>query len=286
MPGKTRSRHGSRRSTANALGRRLVPGGDDRRVVADGRGRVQELVPHRRARLVVEVPAPPALGDARVVAVGPVAARDVGAVLQVRRAWSVSARSRSSRRARCRPTPTAGAGSATGAGPDDRRWRRSTTRSGGPCRRTRARRPRARTWRENVHSGRVRGGVAARLERSADGRRVLVVGAGTRPSDDPDAPIGNGRAISVLRAAEGAAVACADLDRDAATETARLVGAEAGRGGGHRRRRHRRGRLRADGRRGDVRRSAGSTGSCATSASASAAVSRARRSTSGTRCTR
>jgi NAD(P)-dependent dehydrogenase (short-subunit alcohol dehydrogenase family) len=59
-----------------------------------------------------------------------------------------------------------------------------------------------------------------------DGRRVLVVGAGTRASDDPDAPIGNGRAISVLAAREGAAVACADIDVDAAAETARLVDAE------------------------------------------------------------
>jgi NAD(P)-dependent dehydrogenase (short-subunit alcohol dehydrogenase family) len=59
-----------------------------------------------------------------------------------------------------------------------------------------------------------------------EGRRILVVGAGTRRSEDPDAPIGNGRAISVLAAREGAAVACADVDRDAAAETARLVGAE------------------------------------------------------------
>ena len=44
------------------------------------------------------------------------------------------------------------------------------------------------------------------------GRRVLVVGAGTRPSPEPDPPIGNGRAISVLAAREGAAVACADRD--------------------------------------------------------------------------
>jgi len=61
------------------------------------------------------------------------------------------------------------------------------------------------------------------------GRRILVVGAGTRPSDDRDAPIGNGRAISVLAAREGAAVACADVDGDAAAETARLVAAEGGR---------------------------------------------------------
>jgi NAD(P)-dependent dehydrogenase (short-subunit alcohol dehydrogenase family) len=40
--------------------------------------------------------------------------------------------------------------------------------------------------------------------------------------------MGNGRAIAVLAAREGAAVACADLDRDAAEETARLVEAEGG----------------------------------------------------------
>jgi NAD(P)-dependent dehydrogenase (short-subunit alcohol dehydrogenase family) len=55
------------------------------------------------------------------------------------------------------------------------------------------------------------------------GRRIVVVGAGTRRSEDPDAPIGNGRAISVLAAREGATVACVDRDRDAAHETARLV---------------------------------------------------------------
>ena len=61
--------------------------------------------------------------------------------------------------------------------------------------------------------------MTARLE----GRRVLVVGAGTRPDPDEDAPVGNGRAIAVLAAREGAAVACADIDSDAAAETARLV---------------------------------------------------------------
>ena len=58
------------------------------------------------------------------------------------------------------------------------------------------------------------------------GRRILVVGAGTRPCPDPDPPMGNGRAISVLAAREGAAVACADKDRGAAEETARLARAE------------------------------------------------------------
>jgi NAD(P)-dependent dehydrogenase (short-subunit alcohol dehydrogenase family) len=66
--------------------------------------------------------------------------------------------------------------------------------------------------------------VAARLT----GRRIVVVGAGTRRSDDPEAPIGNGRAISVLCAREGAAVACVDRDRAAAEETARMVVDEGG----------------------------------------------------------
>ena len=61
------------------------------------------------------------------------------------------------------------------------------------------------------------------------GRRCLVAGAGTRSSDDPDAPVGNGRAISVVAAREGAAVACADVNEGAANETARLVEAEGGR---------------------------------------------------------
>ena len=55
------------------------------------------------------------------------------------------------------------------------------------------------------------------------GRRVLVVGAGTRPSPEPDPPIGNGRAITVLAAREGASVVCADRDRAAAEVTAGLA---------------------------------------------------------------
>jgi NAD(P)-dependent dehydrogenase (short-subunit alcohol dehydrogenase family) len=64
------------------------------------------------------------------------------------------------------------------------------------------------------------------------GRRVLVVGAGTRPSPEPDPPLGNGRAISVLAAREGAAVACADRDAGAAEATAALVSAEHAEGPG------------------------------------------------------
>ena len=63
------------------------------------------------------------------------------------------------------------------------------------------------------------------------GRRILVVGAGTRPSPEPDPPLGNGRAISVLAAREGAAVACADRDAEAAEATAALVRDEGPRGG-------------------------------------------------------
>ena len=65
--------------------------------------------------------------------------------------------------------------------------------------------------------------VAPRLSE----RTVLVVGAGTQPSDEPDAPIGNGRAISVLAARAGAHVVCVDRDAAAAEETAALVRSEA-----------------------------------------------------------
>lgn len=38
------------------------------------------------------------------------------------------------------------------------------------------------------------------------GRRLIVVGAGTHATDEPDPPVGNGRAIAVLAAREGAAL--------------------------------------------------------------------------------
>ena len=56
-----------------------------------------------------------------------------------------------------------------------------------------------------------------------EGRKVLVVGAGTRHVDDPEAPAGNGRAIAVTAAREGATVACADIDLAAAKVTASQV---------------------------------------------------------------
>ncbi|WP_051790606.1 SDR family NAD(P)-dependent oxidoreductase [Streptomyces sp. NRRL S-1022] len=62
------------------------------------------------------------------------------------------------------------------------------------------------------------------------GRNVLVIGAGTRPGDDPGAPVGNGRAVAVLAAREGASVACADISASAAAVTAALVAEEGGHG--------------------------------------------------------
>jgi NAD(P)-dependent dehydrogenase (short-subunit alcohol dehydrogenase family) len=72
-------------------------------------------------------------------------------------------------------------------------------------------------------------GAAAGRERLV-GRRIAVVGAGTRPSDEPDAPIGNGRAIALLAVREGAAVACVDAEAEAARETLRRIEKEGGRG--------------------------------------------------------
>jgi NAD(P)-dependent dehydrogenase (short-subunit alcohol dehydrogenase family) len=62
------------------------------------------------------------------------------------------------------------------------------------------------------------------------GRRILVVGAGTQASDDPDAPMGNGRAISLRCAREGASVACLDRDLGASRETLALIEADGGSG--------------------------------------------------------
>ncbi len=59
------------------------------------------------------------------------------------------------------------------------------------------------------------------------GRRVLVVGAGQRPCPEGEA-IGNGRAMSILFAREGAKVACSDIDLASAEETVRLVKEEGG----------------------------------------------------------
>jgi NAD(P)-dependent dehydrogenase (short-subunit alcohol dehydrogenase family) len=55
------------------------------------------------------------------------------------------------------------------------------------------------------------------------GRRVLVVGGGQQDYGMTEPPIGNGRAMSLLFAREGAAVAVADIDAPSAEATAGLV---------------------------------------------------------------
>lgn len=61
------------------------------------------------------------------------------------------------------------------------------------------------------------------------GRRILVVGAGQNSYSLPDPPIGNGRAISILCAREGAAIAAADRDPGSVAGTVATIVAEGGR---------------------------------------------------------
>jgi NAD(P)-dependent dehydrogenase (short-subunit alcohol dehydrogenase family) len=60
------------------------------------------------------------------------------------------------------------------------------------------------------------------------GRRIIVVGAGQRNIIDEEPPIGNGRAMSVLFAREGAHVACIDVNKEAADDTVKQITAEGG----------------------------------------------------------
>jgi NAD(P)-dependent dehydrogenase (short-subunit alcohol dehydrogenase family) len=55
------------------------------------------------------------------------------------------------------------------------------------------------------------------------GRRVLIVGGGQQSYGLDEAPIGNGRAIAVTCAREGASVAVSDIDLAAAEETVALA---------------------------------------------------------------
>ena len=59
-------------------------------------------------------------------------------------------------------------------------------------------------------------------------RRVLVVGAGQNDYGQPDPPIGNGRAMAILFAREGARVAAADRDRASAEATVARITGEGG----------------------------------------------------------
>lgn len=61
------------------------------------------------------------------------------------------------------------------------------------------------------------------------GRRILVVGGGQRTFDAAIDPVGNGRAMSLLFAREGAHVAVADVNRASADDTVQRVLAEQGR---------------------------------------------------------
>ena len=60
------------------------------------------------------------------------------------------------------------------------------------------------------------------------GRRIIVVGAGQRTTVDEAPPIGNGRAMSVLFAREGASVACLDVNKAAADDTVAQITGEGG----------------------------------------------------------
>jgi NAD(P)-dependent dehydrogenase (short-subunit alcohol dehydrogenase family) len=60
------------------------------------------------------------------------------------------------------------------------------------------------------------------------GRRIIVVGAGQRITVDEEPPVGNGRAMSVLFAREGASVACLDVSREAADDTVAQITQEGG----------------------------------------------------------
>jgi NAD(P)-dependent dehydrogenase (short-subunit alcohol dehydrogenase family) len=60
------------------------------------------------------------------------------------------------------------------------------------------------------------------------GRGVLVVGAGTALVAGYEGTVGNGRAIAILAAREGARVACGDRDEGAATATVAAIAEEGG----------------------------------------------------------
>jgi hypothetical protein len=77
-------------------------------------------------------------------------------------------------------------------------------------------------------SRRLKRRASQRHGRVCPGRRLIVVGAGTRATDEPDPPVGNGRAIAVLAARESAAVACVDANGEAAEATVAWIERERG----------------------------------------------------------
>lgn len=65
------------------------------------------------------------------------------------------------------------------------------------------------------------------------GRHLLVVGAGQRDTDEEEIAVGNGRAISLLAAREGARVACADINRASVQGTVDRITKEGGQASVH-----------------------------------------------------
>jgi NAD(P)-dependent dehydrogenase (short-subunit alcohol dehydrogenase family) len=65
---------------------------------------------------------------------------------------------------------------------------------------------------------------AIHVERRLEGRRVLVVGGGRQSHGDAEAPAGNGQAVCVLSAVEGASFTVVDREEAAADETVGLIG--------------------------------------------------------------
>ncbi|MGA8723491.1 MAG: SDR family NAD(P)-dependent oxidoreductase [Acidimicrobiales bacterium] len=59
-------------------------------------------------------------------------------------------------------------------------------------------------------------------------RSVVVVGAGTRRNEHPDQPVGNGRAIAVAAARQGAVVRCVDRDESLALQTVKMIDDDGG----------------------------------------------------------
>src|SRR5271169_6831635 len=80
-----------------------------------------------------------------------------------------------------------------------------------------------------IHTPPESRGAAPGRERLS-GRRVLVVGGGQMDIGESDTPIGNGRAMSVLFAREGAGVAVADRDTKAADATVAMIAEDGGHG--------------------------------------------------------
>src|SRR3982750_4007796 len=77
---------------------------------------------------------------------------------------------------------------------------------------------------ETVLTDEARGAAPGRGR--LEGRRGLGVGGGQQDHGVDDPPIGNGRAMAVLFAREGASVAVADIDAASAEATAELARAE------------------------------------------------------------